>query len=52
VPTNGFIASDDFNFLISTLNDVSLEVAEKQEANQEELFNRIKGELKEVQQEL
>jgi hypothetical protein len=31
------------------LNDVSLELAEKQEAKQEELFNRIKGELKEIQ---
>jgi hypothetical protein len=37
---------------LSALNDVSLELAEKQEAKQEELFNRIKGELKEVQQAL
>jgi heme-binding NEAT domain protein len=43
---------DDFDFLIATLNDVSLELAEKQEANQEDIFNRIKGELKEVQQAL
>jgi hypothetical protein len=41
---------DDFDFLISMLNDVSLELIDKQEAKQEELFNRIKGELKEVQQ--
>jgi hypothetical protein len=34
------------------LNDVSLEFAEKQEAKQEELFNRIKGELKEVHKAL
>jgi DNA-directed RNA polymerase specialized sigma subunit len=34
------------------LNDVSLELAEKQEAKQEEIFNRIKGELQEVQQAL
>jgi hypothetical protein len=34
------------------LNDVSLELAEKQEAKQEELFHWIMGELKEVQQEL
>jgi hypothetical protein len=43
---------DDFDFLISALNDVSLELTEKKEAKKEELFNRIKGELKEVQQEL
>jgi hypothetical protein len=34
------------------LNDVSLKLTEKKEENQEELFNQIKGELKEVQQEL
>jgi hypothetical protein len=43
---------DDFDFLIATLNDVSLELTEKQEAKQEELFSRIMGELKEVQQAL
>jgi hypothetical protein len=46
------LTSDDFDFLIVALNDVSLELTEKQEAKQEELFNRIKGELKEVQQTL
>jgi hypothetical protein len=30
---------NDFNFLIVTLNDVSLEFTEKQEAKQEEIFN-------------
>jgi hypothetical protein len=43
---------DDFDLLIAALNDVSLELAEKQEAKQEDLFNRIKGERKEVQQAL
>jgi hypothetical protein len=46
------LTPDDFDFLIAALNDVSLELAEKKEAKQEELFNRIKGELKEVQQAL
>jgi hypothetical protein len=46
------LTPDDFDFLIATLNDVSLELAEKQEAKKEELFNQIKGELKEVQQAL
>jgi hypothetical protein len=44
------LTPDDFDFLIVALNDVSFVLAEKQEAKQEELFNRIKGELKEVQQ--
>jgi hypothetical protein len=34
------------------LNDVSLQLAEKKEAKQEELFNRIKGELQEVKHAL
>jgi hypothetical protein len=40
------------NFLIAALNDASLEIAEKKEAKQEEVFSRIKGELQEVQQAL
>jgi hypothetical protein len=44
--------SDDFDFLIATLNDVSLDLVEKKEAKQEALFSRIKGKLKEVQQAL
>jgi RNAse (barnase) inhibitor barstar len=43
---------DDFDFLITARNDVSLELAEKKEENQEELFHRITGELKEVQHTL
>jgi hypothetical protein len=36
---------DDFKFLVAALNDGSLEIAEKQEAKQEEVFSQIKGEL-------
>jgi hypothetical protein len=39
------LTPDDFDFLIVTLNDASLEIAEKKEAKQEEVFSRIKGEL-------
>jgi hypothetical protein len=46
------LTSDDFNFLIAALNDVSLELTKNQEAKQEELFHWIMGELKEVQQAL
>jgi hypothetical protein len=34
------------------LNDVSLELAKKQDAKKEDIFNQIKGELQEVQQTL
>jgi hypothetical protein len=34
------------------LNDVSLELAEKQEAKNEELFHQIMGKFKEAQQAL
>jgi hypothetical protein len=46
------LTPDDFDFLIAALNDVSLELAKKQEAKQEDIFNQIKGELHEVQQAL
>jgi hypothetical protein len=46
------LTSDDFDFIIVALNDASLEIAEKQEAKQEEVFSRIKAELQEVQQAL
>jgi hypothetical protein len=42
------LTHDNFDFLIVTLNDASLEIAERKEVNQEEIFNRLKGELKEV----
>jgi hypothetical protein len=46
------LTSDDFDFIVATLNDASLEIAEKQEAKQEEVFSQIKDELQGVQQEL
>jgi hypothetical protein len=46
------LTSDDFNFIIAALNDASLEIAEKQEAKQEAMYNRIKIELQGVQQAL
>jgi hypothetical protein len=46
------LTPDDFDFLIATLNDASLEIAKKQEVKQEEVFNRIRGELQEVKQAL
>jgi hypothetical protein len=46
------LTPDDLDFLIATLNDVSLELAEKKEGKQEEIFNQIKGEIQEVQQAL
>jgi hypothetical protein len=39
------LTSDDFDFLVAALNDASLEIAEKQEAKQEELYDRIMTEL-------
>jgi hypothetical protein len=46
------LTSDDFDFIVAALNDASLEIAEKQEAKQEEVFSRIKDELQGVQQAL
>jgi DNA-binding protein YbaB len=39
------LTSDDFDFIIAALNDASLEIAEKQEAKQEEMYDRIEVEL-------
>jgi archaellin len=39
------LTSNDFDFLIATLNDASLEIAEKQEAKQEDLYDQIMTEL-------
>jgi hypothetical protein len=36
---------DDFDFIIAALNDASLEIMEKQEAKQEEMYDRIEVEL-------
>jgi hypothetical protein len=41
-----------FDFLVTALNDASLDIVEKQEVKQEEVFSRIKGELQEVHQAL
>jgi hypothetical protein len=46
------LTSDDFDFIVAALNDASLEIAEKQEAQQEEIYNQIKVELQGVQQAL
>ena len=39
---------DDFDFIIATLNDASLEIMEKQEAKKEEMYDRIEVELQGV----
>jgi hypothetical protein len=46
------LTSDEFDFIIATLNYASLEIAEKQEVKQEEVFSRIKDELQGVKQAL
>jgi hypothetical protein len=46
------LTSYDFDFIVATLNNASLEIAEKQEAKQEEVFSWIKDELQGVQQAL
>jgi hypothetical protein len=43
------LTSEDFDFLIAALNDASLEIVEKQEAKQEEMYDRIEIELRGVQ---
>jgi hypothetical protein len=43
------LTSYDFDFIVTELKDASLEIVEKQEAKQEEVFSRIKVELQEVQ---
>jgi hypothetical protein len=39
------LTSDDFDFIIATLNNASLEIAEKQGAKQEEMYDRIEVEI-------
>jgi hypothetical protein len=46
------LTSDDFDFLIAALNVASLEIPEKQEAKQEDMYDRIETELRGVQQAL
>jgi hypothetical protein len=43
------LTSDDFNFIITALNDALLEIVEKKEAKQEDMYNRIEVELQGVQ---
>jgi hypothetical protein len=43
---------NDFDFTIASLNDTSLEIAEKQEAKQEEMYDRIEVKLQGVQHAL
>jgi hypothetical protein len=39
------LTTDDFDFIIAALNDASLEIMEKQEAKQEEMYDRIEVKL-------
>jgi hypothetical protein len=39
------LTSDDFDFLIAALQDASLEIAEKQEEKQEDMYDQIETEL-------
>jgi hypothetical protein len=43
------LTSDDFNFLIAALQDASLEIIEKQDVKQEDMYDKIKNELRGVQ---
>jgi hypothetical protein len=43
---------DYFNFIIAALNDASLEIEEKKEANHEEMYNIMEVDLQGVQQAL
>jgi hypothetical protein len=36
------LTTDDFDFIIASLNDASLEIVEKQEAKKEEMYDIIK----------
>jgi hypothetical protein len=46
------LTSDEFDFLIASLQDASLEIVEKQESKQEKMYDRIETELQGVQQAL
>ena len=43
------LTSNNFDFIVTALNDASLEIEEKQEAQQEEIYSHIKVELQGVQ---
>jgi hypothetical protein len=46
------LTSDDFDFIIATLDDGSLEIAKKQGEKKEEMYDRIEFKLRGVQQTL
>jgi hypothetical protein len=46
------LTTDDFDFIIFALNETSLEIVEKQEAKQEEMYDRLKVKFRELQQSL
>jgi hypothetical protein len=46
------LTPDDFNFIVAALNDVAMEIVEKQETKQEEMYSWIEIELQGVQQAL
>jgi len=46
------LTSKDFDFLITALQDASLEIVEKQDAKQEDMYDWIESELRGVQQAL
>jgi hypothetical protein len=39
------LTSDDFDFIITALNDASLEIEEKKKTKKEEMYDRIEVEL-------
>jgi hypothetical protein len=43
---------DDFDFIITTVNDTSQEIFQKHEAKEEEMYNRVEVELRGLQQAL
>jgi hypothetical protein len=46
------LTPDEFHFIIAALNNTLLEIAEKQESKQEEVFSHIRDMLQGVQQEI
>jgi hypothetical protein len=42
------LTSNDFDFIIAALNDVSLETTERQEAKKEEMYDKIEVKLRGV----
>ena len=42
------LTPNDFDFIVVVMNDASLEIVEKQETKQEEMYNQIEFELQGV----